>query len=67
MELTNDLGETAGWFYYLMGQEALDIAEKIFKLTDILPKKEDYGLTLLNKLLLGLLSHLTNITLISIK
>jgi four helix bundle protein len=26
-------------------QEALDIAEKIFKLTDILPKKEDYGLT----------------------
>jgi four helix bundle protein len=26
-------------------QEALDIAEKIFKLTEILPKKEDYGLT----------------------
>lgn len=26
-------------------QEALDIAEKIFKLTDVLPKKEDYGLT----------------------
>jgi hypothetical protein len=25
-------------------QEALDIAEKIFKLTEILPKKEDYGL-----------------------
>ncbi len=52
-----------------MGQEAparlrnsggLDISEKIFKLTDILPKKEDYGFTPLNKSLLSLLSHLTN-------
>jgi len=26
-------------------QEAMDIAEKIFYLTDNLPKKEDYGFT----------------------
>ena len=26
-------------------QKAMDLAEKIFKLTEKLPKKEDYGLT----------------------